>query len=233
MRFLGRLSVLHNSGLEKYRRRSSPRLTSPLSLHCCQLSLDQLWRWDNYYYRFGSSRQAFHTDIQAITFSGQPQNTSANQPADGQWTLSASAHTSAPLPLSLCASCRTATRTSTSSTASSEDQRKTYNTTHNSTTSPYSTSTTQVCSKLSTPRPRNSDAWLLPCIQYVDREEKEYLRHMVQKMAGLDPAGLESEQRLVEILERFDIVPATELRQALMQWKVKGWEDMFKWRTQP
>ena len=56
---------------------------------------------------------------------------------------------------------------------------------------------------------------------------------MLQKMAGLDPAGLESEQRLVEILERFDILPTTQLRQALMEWKVKGWEDLVKWRAQP
>jgi len=55
---------------------------------------------------------------------------------------------------------------------------------------------------------------------------------MVQKMAGLDPVGLESEQRLVEILERFDIVPTSQLRRALMDWKVKGWEDVFKWRAQ-
>ena len=68
---------------------------------------------------------------------------------------------------------------------------------------------------------------------YVDREEKAALQHLLHKMAGLDPLGLESEQRLVELLERFGIVPSSELRRELMQWKIKGWEDVFKWKTQP
>ena len=81
--------------------------------------------------------------------------------------------------------------------------------------------------------PSNACLVLRAALQYVDREEKENLRLMLEKMTGLDPAGLESEQKLVELLQRFDIVPTTELRRALMDWKVKGWEDVFKWKTMP
>ena len=74
---------------------------------------------------------------------------------------------------------------------------------------------------------------LLPFLQYIDREEKEQLQRAVRHMTGLDPLSAESEQRLVELLERFDIVPTTAVKRSLMEWKVKGWVDVFKWKTQP
>ena len=52
-------------------------------------------------------------------------------------------------------------------------------------------------------------------------------------MNAIDPMGDDSEQKLVAVLERFGIVPTSELKQALMEWKVRGWEVWAKYRTMP
>lgn len=66
--------------------------------------------------------------------------------------------------------------------------------------------------------------------EYVNREEREYLQQLLTQLARLDPFTDEAEKQLVEILERFDIVPKAALKKALMDWKIKGWQDIVNWR---
>ena len=70
-------------------------------------------------------------------------------------------------------------------------------------------------------------------MQFINREEKENLQRLLSRLCGLDALHEESEQQLAAILQRFDVVPKTEVKRALMEWKVKWWQDVITWRLTP
>ena len=69
--------------------------------------------------------------------------------------------------------------------------------------------------------------------KFVNREEREHFSRWMQAMAKLDRGREGEEVELERILESFHVRPSTELKESLLQWKVKGWRDVQQWRTQP
>ena len=91
------------------------------------------------------------------------------------------------------------------------------------------------CSGPSLPLP--SPSHLFPCCslppQFVNREERENAERWLREMARVDPCSEEAERELLRILEAFHVVPQTELKKALSEWKIRGWLDLIEWKTRP
>ena len=75
-------------------------------------------------------------------------------------------------------------------------------------------------------------ACLLPS-QYVNREEADRLAQLLRRLSRLEATEEEAERRLVQLLERFGIVPSGAVKSALMDWKKRGWQDLDTWKVKP